>query len=177
MKHRIQTAIATLALIFTTAASPMLCAQTAATPQSENIRAAPKITVESGKPAAIQINGNPYTITPTILDGSRVELKTSITGFTSGVSLVSLDAVATTDIKVLMERIEHTIFLRAFEKVTGEIYQAQFDFHDEPLPGEDTAKQAKRVEQQNAKLRRLNDLRERLRWQILDEARETTTAK
>jgi hypothetical protein len=177
MKHRIQTGIAILTLVLITAASPMLCAQTTATPQGENTRAAPKITVESGKQAVIQINGNQHTITPTILDGGRVELQTSITGFASDASLVTLDAVADTDIKVLMDRIERSIFLRAFEKVANEICQAQVEFSDESYPGEEANAHLKRIEQQNARLVHLNELRERLRRQILDEARETSAAR
>ena len=179
MKHRIPTTIAIL--ILTAASSSMLRAQTAATPplaaQGENTHVVPKITVESGKEAVIQIHGNSYTVTPTILDGGRVELQTLIAGPASDASLVTLDAVAATDIKVLMDRIERIIFLRAFEKVAGEICQAQLEFSDEPLPGEDATKHVNRVEQQNAKLARLNDLRERLRRQIFDEARETPARK
>ncbi len=229
MKHRIQTIIATLALILTAAASPTLCAQAAATPPpaieiqglydagrlqlarercqqvlsadpanvvvrhlAEKIARAmggansdagkgtlivPSITVESGKQAVIQIDGNQYTVTPTILDGRRVELQTSIAEIAGDESLVSLDAVAATDIKVLMERIERTICLRAFEKVVNEIFQAELEFSDEPALGEEATKHVKRVEQQNAKLVRLQELRERLRREMLEEGREKPARK
>lgn len=181
MKHRIQTTLASLALIFTAAASPRLCAQTSATPplaaQEANTHAVPKITVESGRQAILHINGNQYTVTPTILKDGRVELQTSMTGLPADTGLVSLEAVSTTDIKVLMTRIERTIILRAFEKVSGEICQAQLEFNDQPLPDEEATSHLKRVKQQNSRLLHLNDLRERLRRQILDEARETAGAK
>jgi predicted protein tyrosine phosphatase len=178
MKHRIQTA---LALIFTAAISPMLCAQTTTTGQftqaDKGALIVPSITVESGKQASIQINGGQYSVTPTILDGGRVELRTSVTGLDSDASLVSLAAVAATDIKVLMERVERTILLCAFEKVVKEICQAELEFSDESTVGEEATEHVKRVERQNAKRVRLHELRERLRRQMLEVGGETPTRK
>jgi|GEM_PF-6417704 len=194
MKPSIRPVITAFALTFIASASPKLSAQTTTT-HPETLRkdtlftsthqpetpgndalSVPKITVKSGQQATIEIQGLTILVTPTTRPDNRVELLASVGGLAGNASLVSLDAVAATDIKVLMARIERTIFLRAFEKVVDDICQAQLDPIDEPFLGEEATEHVKRVEQHNARMAQLNELRERLRRQ-LEQTDETSARK
>ena len=83
MKTSINTLLATIAIALTASASPTLLVETTITEHhakgGKDVLAAPRITVESGKQAIIQVGKLEYAITPTLLDDGTVDLRAILT--------------------------------------------------------------------------------------------------
>lgn len=173
-------AFTSIALLFTVLTSSALLAQAPATGQPDksgkDVLSVPAITVASGKQAIIQVNGIEYAITPTILEGGLVQVRAVLTARSDDAGALSLDAIATTDTKTLVDRIERTLALRAFEKVVKEIYETEFEFSVQPTSSSEANEiREERLAMFYAKINGLQDCRKRLRQEILEEIGRTAT--
>ena len=83
MKTIINTLLATIVITLTASGSPALLVETTITEHhakgGKDVLLAPRITVESGKQASIQVNKLKYTIIPTLLDDGTVDLRATLT--------------------------------------------------------------------------------------------------
>lgn len=83
MKTAITTLLATILIAFTASASPALLVETTIsehnTKGGKDVLVAPRVTVESGKQAIIQVGKLEYAVTPTLLDNGTVELRATLT--------------------------------------------------------------------------------------------------
>jgi type II secretory pathway component GspD/PulD (secretin) len=83
MKTAINTLLATIVITLTASASPALLVETTITEHhakgGKDVLMAPRITVESGKQATIQVGKLEYAITATLLDGGTVDLRAILT--------------------------------------------------------------------------------------------------
>ena len=83
MKTTINTLLATIVITLTASASPALLVETTITEHhakgGKDVLMAPRITVESGKQATIQVGKLEYAITATLLDGGTVDLRAILT--------------------------------------------------------------------------------------------------
>ena len=83
MKTTINTLLATIVITLTVSASSALLVETTITEHhakgGKDVLLAPRMIVESGKQASIQVNKLEYTIIPTLLDDGTVDLRTTLT--------------------------------------------------------------------------------------------------
>ena len=83
MKTTITTLLATIVITLTASASPALLVETTITEHhakgGKDVLMAPRITVESGKQATIQVGKLEYAVTPTLLDDGTVDLRATVT--------------------------------------------------------------------------------------------------
>lgn len=138
----------------------------------------PTITVENGKQAAMEIDGVEYMVTPTILDGGFVELRTTLAKRNGVANLLGADTVAGADPKTLPDRIERAILLRTLERVVNEICQTELESSLHPASRDESPDQAQeRIELVNAKLTSLQQYRMRLRAELREESGTSTARK
>lgn len=83
MKTTLNTFLATILITLTASASPPLLVETTITEHhakgGKDVLGAPRIIVESGKQAGIQVGKLEYTVTPTLLDDGTVDLRAILT--------------------------------------------------------------------------------------------------
>ena len=83
MKKTINTLLATIVITLTASAAPVLLVETTISEHhakgGKDVLLAPRIIVESGKQASIQVDKLEYTIIPTLLDDGTVDLRAALT--------------------------------------------------------------------------------------------------